>query len=186
VPYFQPLVVAEERTARAGHSSSPDTSGESRQGSPPPLRGRSDRGLRQQPAIRVGGEPGGGPGAIPSPPPPGIVPPSRDDADLPREGGGEALPSDLPGTPCPPLSVPPTEVPGVGNWSLSEDYAFCERARRCGFAITADTTIRLWHVGTYRYGWEDAGSTKERFGRYVFQIAPETPASVSSPPPTGP
>jgi len=54
----------------------------------------------------------------------------------------------------------------------------------------ADTTIRLWHVGSYRYGWEDAGSTKERFGDYLFHLpdaAPgePLPAQMSlAPPPT--
>jgi hypothetical protein len=55
---------------------------------------------------------------------------------------------------------------GAGSWYLSEDYAFCARARQCGFQIMADTTIRLWHVGSYRYGWEDAGGDKQRFGTY--------------------
>ena len=53
-------------------------------------------------------------------------------------------------------------------WYLAEDYSFCERARRCGLCILADTTIRLWHVGTYRYGWEDAGRDVERFANYTF------------------
>ena len=38
-----------------------------------------------------------------------------------------------------------------GPWSISEDYAFCERARRAGFPVQADATIRLWHVGLYRF-----------------------------------
>ena len=57
-----------------------------------------------------------------------------------------------------------------GHWSLSEDYAFCERARQAGFTVMADTRIRLWHVGTYRYGWEDAGSNKERYADYLFHL----------------
>jgi GT2 family glycosyltransferase len=40
----------------------------------------------------------------------------------------------------------------TGPWYLAEDYAFCERARQCGFKIMADTTIRLWHIGEYAYG----------------------------------
>lgn len=76
-----------------------------------------------------------------------------------------------------------------GHWSLSEDYAFCERARQTGFQVVADTSIRLWHVGTYRYGWEDAGSTKERFGDYTFHVPGGTagtplPAPVPPPPPS--
>ena len=65
-------------------------------------------------------------------------------------------------------------------WYLAEDYAFCERARQCGFKIYADTTIRLWHVGTYRYGWEDAGIERQRFGSFTlnFGKAPGTPQAT--------
>jgi len=38
---------------------------------------------------------------------------------------------------------------------LVDDYSFCERARQAGYKIMVDTTIRLWHLGKYRYGWED-------------------------------
>ena len=66
----------------------------------------------------------------------------------------------------------PSVVPdGVGGFLyLAEDLAFCERARRAGVKIFADTTIRLWHVGSYRYGWEDAGREVQRFGDYTFEI----------------
>ena len=64
------------------------------------------------------------------------------------------------------MSVPENS----GRWSISEDYAFCERARQAGFSVMADTRIRLWHVGMYRYSWEDAGSTKERFADYTFHL----------------
>ncbi len=57
-----------------------------------------------------------------------------------------------------------------GNWYLGEDYAFCERARRCGYSTFADTTIRLDHIGRYRYSWEDAGSDVKRFGTYEYHI----------------
>ena len=63
----------------------------------------------------------------------------------------------------------PMVVPDPGGaWSLQEDYAFCERARRCGVRVVADTAIRLWHVGSYRYGWEDAGREPERYADYTF------------------
>lgn len=75
-----------------------------------------------------------------------------------------------------PMSVP---EPG-GHWSLSEDYAFCERARQAGFTAIADTRIRLWHVGTYRYGWEDAGSSKERYADYLFHLPGNAPGEPSS------
>jgi hypothetical protein len=41
---------------------------------------------------------------------------------------------------------------------LSEDYAFCQRARQAGHKVMLDASIRLWHVGHYGYGWEDVGS----------------------------
>ena len=43
-------------------------------------------------------------------------------------------------------------------WYLAEDFAFCERARQCGYTILADTTIRLGHIGSCEYSWEEAGS----------------------------
>jgi hypothetical protein len=66
------------------------------------------------------------------------------------------------------------EEPG-GRWSLGEDYAFCERVRRTGLRVMADTTIRLWHVGPYRYGWEDAGGHRDRFADYTFRPAGTRP-----------
>jgi hypothetical protein len=53
---------------------------------------------------------------------------------------------------------------------LAEDFAFCHRARSCGFKIMADTRIRLWHVGRYRFGWEDAGGDPKRYGDYRYRI----------------
>ncbi|HZV05714.1 MAG TPA: hypothetical protein VE999_11580 [Gemmataceae bacterium] len=74
-------------------------------------------------------------------------------------------------TPLVPYFAPLIAGEGEQAWYLNEDYAFCERARRCGFRIFADTSIRLWHVGIYRYGWEDAGRDVERFGDYTFHIS---------------
>ncbi len=70
-----------------------------------------------------------------------------------------------------PLAVPD----GPGHWYLGEDYAFCERAGRCGFKILADTAIRLWHVGSYAYGWEEAGADRPRFDDYTYHLHPPTP-----------
>jgi predicted O-methyltransferase YrrM len=77
----------------------------------------------------------------------------------------------------------------TGPWSLSEDYAFCERARQCGFRVQADTSLRLWHVGSYRYGWEDAGGSRDRFTDYTFRLSglpgfPGVPPAPASPAPT--
>lgn len=38
---------------------------------------------------------------------------------------------------------------------LSEDFAFCERARDAGFKIWLDPSIRLKHIGAYAYTLED-------------------------------
>ena len=73
-------------------------------------------------------------------------------------------------SPLVPFFAPMVVEEPSGPWSISEDYSFCERARQCGFNVMADTKIRLWHVGSYRYGWEDAGSSKERFAEYSFHI----------------
>jgi predicted O-methyltransferase YrrM len=86
--------------------------------------------------------------------------------------------------PLVPYFLPLVGADGRGDpWYLSEDFAFCERARRCGFVVQADTTIRLWHVGPYRYGWEDAGRDVQRFNDYTFTLNDAGPAPV---PPAGP
>jgi len=64
-----------------------------------------------------------------------------------------------------------------GHWYLAEDYAFCERARQCGYKIMADTTIRLWHIGNHAYGWEDAGMERERFDSFVLNFGPRPDAA---------
>lgn len=77
-----------------------------------------------------------------------------------------------------PYFAPLVAADGRGEpWYLGEDYAFCERARRAGLAVVADTTIRLWHVGPYRYGWEDAGRAVERYADYTFRPAADQKAS---------
>jgi GT2 family glycosyltransferase len=59
-----------------------------------------------------------------------------------------------------------------GAWYLSEDYAFCERARQVGCRIMVDSRVRIGHAGRYVYSWEDAGSSVERFDNYRFDIVP--------------
>jgi hypothetical protein len=39
----------------------------------------------------------------------------------------------------------------------------------------ADTTVRLFHIGNYHYGWEDAGRTVPRYGRFKFHLADAVP-----------
>jgi hypothetical protein len=79
------------------------------------------------------------------------------------------------GSPLIPFFEPMTIPEGNGRWSLWEDYSFCERARQAGFSVQADTRIRLWHVGPYRFGWEDAGSSKERYADYTFRLPAKKP-----------
>jgi hypothetical protein len=57
----------------------------------------------------------------------------------------------------------------AGSWYLAEDFSFCERARRCGYHIMADTTIRLFHYGNYGYSWEEAGIEQKRYGTFVYR-----------------
>jgi len=48
-----------------------------------------------------------------------------------------------------------------GSWSyLSEDYAFCERCQMMGVPIFGITRYRLFHLGMWPYGWEEAGNMK--------------------------
>jgi hypothetical protein len=54
-----------------------------------------------------------------------------------------------------PYFQPMVASDGDEHQYLSEDYAFCERARRSGFAIVADTSVRLLHVGRQRFSWDD-------------------------------
>lgn len=88
--------------------------------------------------------------------------------------------------PLVPYFAPLVGADGRGDpWYLAEDFAFCERARRCGFGAAADTRVRLWHVGPYRYGWEDAGRDAERFGDYTFHLGDADAATPASPPARG-
>jgi len=66
------------------------------------------------------------------------------------------------GRPTVPHFQPMLQPVDDDHWYLAEDYAFCERARQCGFRVLADTAVRLWHVGSCRYGWEDAGTERPR------------------------
>ncbi|MGH7135975.1 MAG: hypothetical protein ACREHD_09560 [Pirellulales bacterium] len=79
-------------------------------------------------------------------------------------------------SPTTPRRSIPFFMPMLEHWGgemsyLAEDYAFSRRARLCGYKIMADTSIRLWHIGMYRYGYEDAGNEVERVPtyRHVFE-----------------
>jgi hypothetical protein len=68
-----------------------------------------------------------------------------------------------------PMVIPDLDVPN-GHRYLGEDFSFLERAKRCGYRVFADTTIRLMHVGRYFYQWEDAGSQLPRHVSYKLDI----------------
>jgi len=68
----------------------------------------------------------------------------------------------------------PLVVESGGEYSyLSEDYSFCERIRRAGYKIMADTTVRLWHVGTHRFSWEDASLGITRHDELTIEFEPD-------------
>jgi hypothetical protein len=74
------------------------------------------------------------------------------------------------GRPVVPYFLPMAVPFGENYWYLGEDFAFCERARRCGYKVIADTRIRLGHIGRQTYEWEDAGSTRERYSSFTFNF----------------
>ncbi|MEZ5942484.1 MAG: hypothetical protein R3C18_13910 [Planctomycetaceae bacterium] len=69
-----------------------------------------------------------------------------------------------------PFFQPMVRPHGEGHWYLAEDYAFCERVRQAGYAIMADSRIRLWHIGQYPFGWENAGGDGRQFNSYLFKV----------------
>ena len=69
-----------------------------------------------------------------------------------------------------PYYAPLIRPDGDGWWYLADDFAFCERARQCGYKTVADARIRLWHIGTKSYGWEDAGQPVNRYKTFRFQL----------------
>jgi hypothetical protein len=80
------------------------------------------------------------------------------------------------GSPMIPFFYPLLHPCEDGTWYLAEDYAFCERARQAGFKVVADTSIRLWHVGSYAYGWEDSGLERERNATFTLYFPEKAPA----------
>ena len=49
-------------------------------------------------------------------------------------------------------------------------YAFCQRAHDCGYRVLADTTVRLFHIGKYGFGWEDAGIDRQRYPTFTLHL----------------
>lgn len=74
------------------------------------------------------------------------------------------------GTPMIPFFHPMVHPSEDGHWYLAEDFAFSERARQCGYRVVADTSVRLWHHGSYPYGWEDSGIDRERTASFTLHF----------------
>ena len=72
-----------------------------------------------------------------------------------------------------PYFLPMVIKDGVGYWYLGVEYAFGERARLAGHATIADTVIRLGHIGSYAYSWEDVGQQIPRVTGAQFEFPPE-------------
>jgi hypothetical protein len=54
-----------------------------------------------------------------------------------------------------------------GWYYLGEDYAFIHRCRMAGITPKVDTSFRLWHIGDYAYGLEEAGGQYLERGRNI-------------------
>ena len=87
------------------------------------------------------------------------------------------------GSPMVPYFQPLVRPVDDGHWYLAEDFAFSHRARECGYAVAADTGVRLWHLGGYAYGWEDAGSEMGRAESFTLNFARPRPDPGNAPPP---
>jgi hypothetical protein len=61
---------------------------------------------------------------------------------------------------------------------LCEDYAFCWRCRQMGVTPLVDTSFRLYHIGDYAYGWEEAAGEYIQRGRNLeCPVSPAKPAN---------
>ncbi|WP_425616812.1 hypothetical protein NA78x_000472 [Anatilimnocola sp. NA78] len=72
--------------------------------------------------------------------------------------------------PMTPYFQPLIQEESWGSWYLAEDFAFSERARRCGIKIMADTSFRLGHIGSHCFSWEEAGCETKRFGTFTYYL----------------
>lgn len=46
------------------------------------------------------------------------------------------------------------------HYYLGEDFSFCFSAKQAGFSVYLDTSIKLGHIGSYTYKWEDVVDPK--------------------------
>jgi len=69
-----------------------------------------------------------------------------------------------------PFFMPMIIQEGEKSIYLCEDFAFSRRARDAGLDIWVDMRMRLYHIGSYPFSWEDAGTPTERFRSYRFVL----------------
>lgn len=76
------------------------------------------------------------------------------------------------------------EIDGIWE-DMSEDWFFCEQAKRLGFKIWLDSTIRLSHIGDYEYDWDNVAYRHEQkstddlnahVGKKTKILTPEAPS----------
>jgi hypothetical protein len=67
-----------------------------------------------------------------------------------------------------------------GNFYLGEDYSFIHRCRLAGLTPKVDTSFRLYHIGDYAYGLEEAAGQYLERGRNIdYRIKRSTPRSAA-------
>ena len=84
-----------------------------------------------------------------------------------------------------PWFLPLLQDEGQGANYLSDQEAFCLRARQCGIRILADTTLCVSRMGNHGYSWEEVGIEKERSSELGFRLPPSefsSPKPVPVPP----
>lgn len=70
-----------------------------------------------------------------------------------------------------------------GQWEdVSEDWYFCEKARKLGYSVHCDTTIKLGHIGPYEYTWDDIievkNKTRIKHENPIFNIVTHTDSAL--------
>lgn len=65
-----------------------------------------------------------------------------------------------------------------GKWEdKSEDWWFCWAARKLGFGIFCDTTIKTGHIGPFEFSWDDVfearNGLRKKYDDLTFRVVPE-------------
>ena len=62
---------------------------------------------------------------------------------------------------------------GMSDHYLGEDWAFCSRLKKIGITPLADTSFRLFHIGTYDFTWENF-LPQVRYSPFTYKFAKTT------------